>query len=135
MRWRITSWLLLIGCAAVLPGQAEMAPALQRIANTTLRLPLEYADGTANLLPPSLADTGAFSDLVGLTPQSGIVPYDVNVPFWADGAHKKRWFSLPDLNSAIGFDRELPWTFPAGTVWIKHFELELKKGDPASTRR
>jgi len=25
-----------------------------------------------------------------------MLPYDVNVPFWSDGALKERWFSVPD---------------------------------------
>ena len=56
-------------------------------------------------------------------------------PFWSDGAHKKRWFSVPDTNLTVGFERETPWSFPAGTVWIKHFELQLTNGVPESARR
>ena len=51
-------------------------------------------------LPPTLADTGAFRDLASLTPNPGIVPYDINVPFWSDNARKRRWFSVPDCISA-----------------------------------
>ncbi|MBI2925774.1 MAG: PQQ-dependent sugar dehydrogenase [Verrucomicrobia bacterium] len=89
--------------------------------------------GTA--LPPTLADTGAFADLKTLTPQPGIVPYELNVPFWSDGAHKTRWFSVPDVKQKIGFSPNANWSFPTGTVWIKHFELELATGVPASRRR
>jgi len=86
-------------------------------------------------LPPTLADTGAFADLTTLTPEAGIVPYDVNVPFWSDNAHKSRWFSVPDTNLVIGFEPDANWSFPTGTVWIKHFELELTNGLPASRKR
>ena len=55
-------------------------------------------------LPPTLADTGAFRDLASLTPNPGIVPYDINVPFWSDNARKRRWFSVPDTNLKIDFD-------------------------------
>jgi uncharacterized repeat protein (TIGR03806 family) len=115
--------------------EAEASDSWQRVSNTTLQMPASYSEQTPDLLPPTLADTGAFTDLVSLTPQPGIVPYQVNVPFWADGAHKSRWFSLPDVKRTIGFDREFPWSFPEGTIWIKHFALELKTGQPASTRR
>ena len=37
-------------------------------------------------LPPTLADSGAFSDLTLLTPNAGIVSYDLNMPFWSDNA-------------------------------------------------
>jgi len=86
-------------------------------------------------LPPTLAQTGAFSDLAALTPAAGIVPYDLNLPFWSDYALKSRWFSIPDLNDTMTFSAAGNWSFPNGTVWIKHFELELTNGVPASRRR
>ncbi len=86
-------------------------------------------------LPPTLADAGAFGDLAALTPQPGVVPYDLNVPFWSDGALKRRWFSIPDLTAQMGFNRDGNWQFPAGSVWVKHFDLELTNGVPASRRR
>lgn len=118
---------------SVLRSEAQSPSVLRREPNTTLRVPASLGDPTA--LPPTLADTGAFSDLIKLTPNAGIVPYDVNVPFWSDGAHKTRWFCLPDTNLTVGFEREAPWSFPAGTVWIKHFELQLTNGVPESARR
>lgn len=86
-------------------------------------------------LPPTLAETGAFADLGDLAPHPGIVHYDLNVPFWSDGATKQRWFSIPNTNHTIGFNPEGNWSFPTGTVWIKHFDLELTNGVPESTRR
>lgn len=86
-------------------------------------------------LPPTLADTGVFSDPGSLTVNAGIVPYDVNVSFWSDDAVKTRWFSVPALSSTIGFSKSGNWSFPRGTVWVKHFELELTNGVPASARR
>jgi uncharacterized repeat protein (TIGR03806 family) len=83
-------------------------------------------------LPSTLADTGVFADLANLTPNLGIVGYDVNVPFWSDNAKKTRWFSVPRF---IGFSRDGNWSFPPGTVWVKHFELELTNGVPESARR
>ena len=59
---------------------------LRREANTTLRMPPNSEDPS----PPTLADTGAFSNLVLLTPNPGIVRYDLNIPFWSDGAYKTR---------------------------------------------
>jgi glucose/arabinose dehydrogenase len=86
-------------------------------------------------LPPTLADTGAFTNLTALTPHRGIVPYDINVPFWSDTATKSRWISVPNTNLTIGFSATNNWSFPTGTVWIKHFELELTNGSPSSARR
>lgn len=92
-------------------------------------------DTVPNPLPPTLADVGAFADLTTLTPEPGIVPYDINVPFWSDNALKRRWFSVPDTNDVIGFRAEGPWEFPRGTVWIKHFDLEMTNGVPESAVR
>jgi glucose/arabinose dehydrogenase/mono/diheme cytochrome c family protein len=91
--------------------------------------------GTGSPLPPTLADTGAFSDLAGLEPHAGIVPYDVNVPQWADNAIATRWFSVPNTNLTIGFSRDGNYSFPTGTVWIKHLELEMTNGVAASRQR
>jgi len=97
---------------------------------------LDYnATSTGAPLPPTLAGTGAFADLTSLTPNAGIVPYDLNVPFWSDNAIKTRWFSVPNPSLAIGFNPSGNWLFPTGTVWIKHFELELTNGVAASRKR
>jgi len=86
-------------------------------------------------LPTVLSDTGAFSSLAALTPEAGIVPYDLNLPFWSDHAIKSRWFSIPDTTDTMTFNRAGNWLFPTGTVWIKHFDLELTNGVAASRRR
>jgi uncharacterized repeat protein (TIGR03806 family) len=96
---------------------------------------LTGTSGSGPSLPPTLADTGAFSNLVSLTPHAGIVPYELNLPFWSDHAHKTRWFSVPNPNLVIGFDPTNNWSFPTGTVWIKHFVLELTKGVTSSAKR
>ena len=106
---------------------------LRRESNITLRMPPSLEP--PNALPLTLEDTGAFSDLLHLTPNAGIVRYDVNVPFWSDGAPNTRWFCLPDTNATVGFSQETPWSFPTGMVWIKHFELQLTNGVPDSLRR
>ncbi|HEY6227646.1 MAG TPA: PQQ-dependent sugar dehydrogenase, partial [Verrucomicrobiae bacterium] len=93
------------------------------------------ATTTGTPLPATLADTGAFSDLASLTPEAGIVPYDINLPFWSDGAKKTRWFSLPDTTTTLTFNATNTWLTPTGAVWIKHFEMQMTNGDPASTRR
>ncbi len=85
--------------------------------------------------PATLAETGAFTDLERLTPAPGIIPYEVNHPFWSDHATKQRWVSIPDVTQSFGFHGREGWSAPAGTVWIKHFELELTNGVPASARR
>ncbi len=101
---------------------------------TILRLVYMPPEAVTNL-PPTLEETGIFEDLAALKPNGGIVPYEVNLPFWSDQAEKQRWFSLPDTNQTIGFNPTGLWTFPTGAVWVKHFELALTNGQAASRRR
>jgi len=92
-------------------------------------------------IPPTLADTGAFTNLTALTSptqslaaSTGLVPYDINVPFWSDNAKKSRWF-LAATNTKIGFNADGPWSFANGMVWVKHFDLEMTNGVASSARR
>jgi uncharacterized repeat protein (TIGR03806 family) len=84
--------------------------------------------GGGGTTPPALlSQTGLFADLATLAPAPGIVEYDVVVPFFSDGARKRRFLALPGT-STIGFDATGPWTFPVGTALVKHFELETTPG-------
>ncbi len=86
-------------------------------------------DGAAPAFPTLLSQTGLFADTAALQPAPGLVPYDVNVELWSDGAHKRRWLVLP-AGEHIEAANDGPWTFPIGTVVVKHFELELAPGEP-----
>ena len=103
------------------------------IANQVKRL--VYSTPGTNALPVNLSDTGIFADLATLTPNDGIIPYSINVPFWSDNAIKRRWFSLPNTNLYLDFNTWGTWNAPTTSVWIKHFDLELTSGVPASVRR
>jgi uncharacterized repeat protein (TIGR03806 family) len=103
--------------------------------NSSVRRLVRNLAGTTDSLPPTLSATGAFSSLATLAPEAGILPYQINAPFWSDGAEKSRWFSVPAIADQIGYDAEGPFTFPTGSVWIKHFDIELTEGDALTTRR
>ncbi|MBN8246601.1 MAG: PQQ-dependent sugar dehydrogenase [Verrucomicrobia bacterium] len=96
---------------------------------------LELRDRTGPPIPPRLSETGIFEDLASLRPVSSLTEYEVNVPFWSDHAEKRRWFGLPNTGERITFSLESPWRFPVGATWVKHFELEMERGRPASRRR
>lgn len=85
--------------------------------------------------PDTLSETGIFSDLTTLTPNPGIVPYEVNLPFWSDYALKQRWFALKNTTDLIAYSKNDPWSFPDGMIWVKHFDLELERGNPATRKR
>jgi mono/diheme cytochrome c family protein len=91
-----------------------------------------------NIMPPTsgafafpavLSATGAFSDVSTLTPTTGLIPYNVNSPLWSDAAIKTRWIALPNDGPPYTSDEQISfvptgeWTFPNGTVFVKHFEL------------
>src|SRR3954453_16455771 len=56
---------------------------------------LSMASSAGGLPPPLLSQTGAFRDTRNLLPDEGLIPYDLIVPFWSDGATKTRWVSVP----------------------------------------
>ncbi len=85
--------------------------------------------------PGTLSETGLFADVATLSPAAIVVPYEVNLPFWSDHAIKRRWFTIPDGTSRMTWSREGAWTFPAGQIWVKHFDLETTRGEPATTKR
>jgi len=85
--------------------------------------------------PQFLSATGAFSNLANLTPNTGIVPYDVNVPFWSDNAEKSRWFSIPNVADDMEWAADDAWNSPEGQVWIKHFDLDLNRDAPGTNVR
>ena len=85
--------------------------------------------------PQTLSDTGLFSDLTDMSPAPGLLPYEPNLRFWSDYALKSRWFMIPDGTSQMTWSENDPWTYPDGMIWVKHFDLELERGNPATARR
>lgn len=86
-------------------------------------------------VPVLLSQTGAFKNVRTLDPSDGLVPYDLNVSFWSDGAVKQRWIAVPRGGRSIRFSATSPWDFPAGTVFVKHFELPVDAAHPDSRKR
>lgn len=85
-------------------------------------------------LPALLSQTGAFADLATLTPTNGLIPYTVNSPLWSDAAVKTRWVAVP-TNTTIAFTPTGEWSFPNGTVFVKHFALATNDTNPDLLRR
>lgn len=80
-------------------------------------------------ISPLLSQTRAFSVTRDLVPDKGLIPYDIVVAFWSDGAVKSRWVAVPNEKT-----KYLPtgdWTFPRGTVFVKTFELSTDAADPS----
>jgi uncharacterized repeat protein (TIGR03806 family) len=85
-------------------------------------------------LPTLLSETGAFTNLATLAPHPGLIPYTVNSPLWSDAAHKTRWMAIP-TNMFVTFAPTGNWTFPGGSVFVKHFELSVNDTNPAVRQR
>lgn len=97
---------------------------------------LRLANTTASTgFPQTLSETGLFSDLTDLSPSPGLVPYEVNLPFWSDHAIKQRWMIIPDGTSSFTPSPDGLWTLPTGTIWVKHFDMEMERGNPSSLKR
>ena len=84
-------------------------------------------------IPKLLSQTGAFKDVRNLVPVDALIPYDLVIPFWSDGAKKLRYIAVP--KGKIKFAPRGEWTFPAGTVFVKTFELPADARDPKVQRR
>jgi hypothetical protein len=80
-----------------------------------------------------LVESGCFADAQGRKPVAGFVPFDVESPLWSDGAAKRRFFMLPE-GATITYRDPGIWTFPPGSILIKEFSLEARRGDPSSVR-
>ncbi|MBK8038933.1 MAG: PQQ-dependent sugar dehydrogenase [Verrucomicrobiaceae bacterium] len=107
-------------------------------------LMLDYGDGKVRRLvsqtvdttfPAKLSDTGLFADISDLSFNPGIERYDINLPFWSDYAIKSRWFMLPNGSDTFGFVQDGNWSLPQGALFIKHFDYELTRGNPATKKR
>jgi len=97
-------------------------------------VPLRMPPDAGGDIPKLLSQTGAFRDTAGLTPESYLIPYDVNVPFWSDGAEKSRWVCVPP-GEVIHFSPSGEWSFPPGTIFVKHFEIATDETHPSVKRR
>ena len=85
-------------------------------------------------LPLALSKLGLFASLADLQPADFLIPYTVNSPLWSDRAVKTRWFTVP-ADSAVGFSANGEWSFPAGSVFVKHFALPVDDTDAKILRR
>src|SRR5580692_6582731 len=94
-----------------------------------LKMP-ERANGN---IPALLSQTGVFSNTPARIVNPGLIPYDLNAAFWSDGAEKSRWIAVP--RGQIAFSPTGEWRFPAGTVFVKNFDLPIDVLNPAAKLR
>jgi regulation of enolase protein 1 (concanavalin A-like superfamily) len=84
-------------------------------------------------LPRLLSGTGVFADTANRTPASGLLPYAPNAPQWKDNASSSWLIGVPyngapiTPNEQIQFQPTNSWGFPAGTVFVKNFDLVINE--------
>src|SRR5437868_3453710 len=119
------SWCRFAGCCALagfLAGQGLCADANNNSSppyglteRPTTKPYLEMPETDRGSLPPKLSQTGAFKNTAALTPSESLIPYDINLAFYSDGAAKARWIALPkegsDEGKKIKFTPSGEWQF------------------------
>lgn len=121
--------LLLLAIAASCTQPAPYGLASRIAMKPYLQMP-PRADGKIPLL---LSQTGVFGNTAKRIPSTGLIPYELVVAFWSDGADKSRWIALPSGN--IAFSATGEWRFPPGTVFVKNFDLPTDAAHPSTKRR
>jgi len=86
---------------------------------------LVSAGGSADPFPALLSRTGFVQTDAPKLPAPCLIPYDVNEPFWSDGAEKERFFCLPG-SARVTINDQGHLVFPVGTVFVKNFILSGK---------
>ena len=131
-KFPIQKWFAGCDCAGLLLMFGWLLPLAVRGEPAASRWHLP--ENAAGPLPRLLSQTGVLQDTPNLVPDAGLVPYDLIVPFWSDGAEKTRWVSVP-AGQQIKFAATGEWVFPQGTVFVKTFELATNEMRPHSLRR
>ncbi len=95
----------------------------------------------ANLaFPRRLSETGLFRNLTTLTPETGVLSYQINAEMWSDFARAERVVGVPGAGVIVtAGGRETiagrMWDFPLNTVFARTLSLEMHSGQPATRRR
>ncbi len=134
--WAIACLLLATGLSrATMPAGLDTRVNIGAYLNGALPL------SGPQSMPLLLSQTGAFIDTPNMVPHPGLIPYDLNSPLWSDAAFKQRWIALPfdgtpasPGSPTIGYLAEGKWTYPNGTVFVKHFGLVINEQTSASRR-
>jgi uncharacterized repeat protein (TIGR03806 family) len=76
--------------------------------------------------PQKLSQTGCVNPSQPTEAAAGLIPYDLNVSLWSDGAAKRRWAALPD-GKTVHVNADGDFDFPVGSVLMKEFSLAGKR--------
>ncbi|MFC5051421.1 PQQ-dependent sugar dehydrogenase [Rubritalea spongiae] len=124
------------GITAMLPnpttGEMLLADSDGGGSNNIIRK-LVFSNGDFDShLPQTLTETGAFEDVETFEVTEKMLPYDVNLTFWSDGASKSRYFNMVDTSEPMTYSADDFWEFPTGMVTMKHFDMDLDLDNPGT---
>ncbi|MGJ8673055.1 cadherin domain-containing protein [Rubritalea sp.] len=120
------------GITAMLPNPTT-GEMLLADSNTKIIRKLVFTNGDFDSqLPSTLTETGAFENTANFKLASEMLPYDVNLTFWSDNAIKSRYFNMVDAVGPMTYSQDGFWDFPAGAVWMKHFDMDLNLDNPGT---
>jgi putative heme-binding domain-containing protein len=122
-------------------GELYLADYGQGVIHTLVRNEQAHQ---ASRFPRRLSETGLFDDVADEVPAAGVLPFEINQPQWTDFATARRWIALPGTASITWHPQDVPipgsmfsrqHDFPAGTVLAKTLSLEMRHGQPESSRK
>jgi uncharacterized repeat protein (TIGR03806 family) len=92
------------------------------INSSRIRMLSPAGPPVADTIPDLLSATGCTDPADVTQPYAGLLPYDINAPFWSDGAAKERYIGVPN-GKTIARNADGDWDIPSGSVIIKNFRL------------
>jgi uncharacterized repeat protein (TIGR03806 family) len=86
-----------------------------------------------NPIPQRLSQTGCFENIPNHQFATGVIPYQIMVPFYSDGVHKLRGIALAE-NQKIAYRKTGGFEFPLDTLLIKSFQAGQNQNHYIETR-
>jgi len=96
--------------------------------------PRNIDQAAARNFPRRLSESGLFASVKENVPAPGLIPYELNMPFWSDYAVKDRYIALPQ-GGKVKFHEHDKWEFPLGTVFVKTFWMHRDRAALADPLR
>jgi len=95
------------------------------------RLIANPAKSTIEDFPRKLSQTGLFESVQEHRVSEQLLPFDVVVPEWLDGAEAERYLALPEGNANVTYASRRGWAMPDGTVAVQ----SIARGTGGERRR
>lgn len=121
-----TPWLRMAAFVAALAGCTGVISDPAGGVGVGLEVSRCVAPESSDQMPVALSDTGCFEADDPGRPAPALVAFEVNAPFWTDGADKERWMALPP-GGRIGIGLDGDFDLPVGTVLVKTMSIDGRR--------